>query len=64
MHGCITEFGKDTADAYAPKWRSISALITDLATSIEHQTLFDGRYAPELTDSALTWHYTHPNELP
>ena len=58
MRGCITEFGKDTADAYPPKWRSISALLTDLADSIEHQTSFDGYYTPDLTAKALKWHYS------
>jgi hypothetical protein len=27
--GCITEFGKDTADGYPPTWASLSAMLAD-----------------------------------
>ncbi|MFE3322378.1 hypothetical protein [Nocardia sp. NPDC059195] len=56
MHGCITEFGKDTADAYPPKWASLSAMVTDLGDSLEHDAIFDNAYLPELDDSGLSWH--------
>jgi hypothetical protein len=46
----MTPFGKDTVDMFPPKWASISAVLTDLADSIRHWTLFDHTSArPSLT---------------
>lgn len=55
QHGCITEFGKDTADAYPPEWISVSAMITDLTDSIANHTPFRGSYLPTVTRDGLSW---------
>ena len=57
LHGCVTEFDKVGADDVGPRWVSISALLTELADSLEHGTVFDGRWAPTVADGRLEWHY-------
>ncbi|WP_188829347.1 SMI1/KNR4 family protein [Nocardia camponoti] len=55
LHGCVTEFGKDTADSYPPTWASLSAMLTDLTTSIATGSPFNAQYQPELGPSGLNW---------
>ena len=57
LHGCVTEFDKVGADDVGPRWVSISALLTELADSLEHGTVFDGRWVPTVADGRLEWHY-------
>ncbi|MFD3705227.1 SMI1/KNR4 family protein [Nocardia sp. NPDC058658] len=55
--GCVTEFGKDTADMSAPGWESLSALITDLGDSLEHGTPFAVHYTPSLDSDGISWEF-------
>ncbi|WP_278265572.1 SMI1/KNR4 family protein [Nocardia sp. AG03] len=58
LRGCVTEFGKDTADMSPPGWHSLGALLADLAHSIERTTPFDRDFLPALTEHGLTWEYS------
>ncbi|MFB7879017.1 SMI1/KNR4 family protein [Nocardia sp. NPDC056064] len=58
LRGCVTEFGKDTADMAPPGWRSLGALLADLAHSIERSTPFDSNFLPTLTEQGLIWEYS------
>lgn len=55
LHGCVTEFDKVGADDVGPRWVSISALLTELADSLHHGTVFDGRWTPTVIDGRLAW---------
>ncbi|SUE27757.1 Uncharacterised protein [Nocardia farcinica] len=55
LQGCVTEFGKDTADAYPPTWSSLSAMLADLTNSIATGSPFNARYQPELDHTGLHW---------
>ncbi|MGU3587373.1 SMI1/KNR4 family protein [Rhodococcus sp. C26F] len=57
LHGCVTEFDKVGADDVGPRWGSISALLAELADSLEYGTVFDGRWVPTVADGRLEWHY-------
>lgn len=57
LHGCVTEFDKVGADDVGPRWVSVSALLTELADSLEHGTVFDGRWTPTVSEGRLEWHY-------
>ena len=54
LHGCVTEFEKVDADGAGPKWPSLSAMLTDLADSLETGSAFDGR-TPAVVDGQLRW---------
>ncbi|WP_054372199.1 SMI1/KNR4 family protein [Rhodococcus rhodochrous] len=56
-YGCVTEFDKVGAEDVGPRWVSISALLAELADSLEHGTVFDGCWAPTVADGRLEWHY-------
>ncbi|WP_218718077.1 SMI1/KNR4 family protein [Nocardia sp. MH4] len=55
LQGCITEFGKDTADDYPPTWASLSAMLADLTNSIASGAPFQAQYQPELDHTGLHW---------
>ncbi|MFE3542388.1 SMI1/KNR4 family protein [Nocardia sp. NPDC059177] len=55
LHGCVTRFHKVDADDAGPTWRSISALLTDLATSLHTSSKFDDSRTPTVIDGRLTW---------
>lgn len=54
LHGCVTEFEKVDADGEGPKWPSLSAMLTNLADSLETGKAFDGR-TPTVVDGELRW---------
>ncbi|MGF0311894.1 SMI1/KNR4 family protein [Rhodococcus sp. IEGM1428] len=54
LHGCVTEFQKVDADGAGPKWPSLSAMLTDLADSLETGTAFDG-HTHFVVDGQLRW---------
>ncbi|AJW41012.1 hypothetical protein NY08_3002 [Rhodococcus sp. B7740] len=53
-NGCVTEFEKVDADGAGPKWPSLTAMLTELADSLETGTAFDGR-TPTVVDDQLHW---------
>lgn len=55
MHGCITEYGRDTADDGGPKWHSLSSMLSDLADSVETGAVFDRMWLPHIIDNQLDW---------
>ncbi|MFD4460616.1 SMI1/KNR4 family protein [Nocardia sp. NPDC058480] len=55
LHGCVTTFDKCAADDAGPSWVSISAMLTDLATSLRTGSEFDGYSAPTVVDGQLDW---------
>ncbi|MDI9894276.1 hypothetical protein QM797_06010 [Rhodococcus sp. IEGM 1381] len=54
LQGCVTEFQKVDADGAGPKWPSLSAMLTDLADSLENGTVFDGQ-TPFVVNGQLRW---------
>lgn len=57
-YGCVTEFDKVDTDAAGPRWVSLSAMLTDLADSLETGGVFYDRWTPRVTDGQLDWHYS------
>ncbi|WP_175647964.1 SMI1/KNR4 family protein [Nocardia donostiensis] len=57
LHGCVTEFEKVDADAAGPRWISLSAMLTDLAHSLETGASFDGDRRPSVKEGKLDWQY-------
>lgn len=55
LQGCVTEFGKDTADNYRPTWSSLSAMLADLTNSIAAGAPFNAQYEPKLDHTGLHW---------
>ncbi|MGV8872641.1 MAG: hypothetical protein ACOH2Q_08950 [Rhodococcus sp. (in: high G+C Gram-positive bacteria)] len=55
LQGCVTAFDKVDNDAVGPQWRSISAMLADLAASLETGSPFDGFWRPALVDGSLEW---------
>ncbi|WP_139277360.1 hypothetical protein [Rhodococcoides corynebacterioides] len=55
LTGCVTLFDKVDADAAGPQWNSISAMLSDLASSFDAGTLFDGAWRPSLIDGGVEW---------
>ncbi|MEV0334497.1 SMI1/KNR4 family protein [Nocardia sp. NPDC050717] len=58
LQGCITEFGKDTADGYPPTWASLSAMLADLTNSIATGVPFNAQYQPTLDHTGLHWTFS------
>lgn len=54
LYGCVTAFDKVDADQGGPLWKSLSALLSDLADSLETGVPFDGR-TPSVVDGKLVW---------
>lgn len=55
LHGCVTRFDKVGADDAGPYWVSVSAMLTDLATSLRTGSEFDGYSGPRIVDGQLDW---------
>ncbi|MDV2474335.1 hypothetical protein F8M49_01025 [Rhodococcus zopfii] len=55
MHGCVTEYGRETTDDGGPKWHSLSSMLSDLATSLETGGIFDRMWLPHIVDHQLEW---------
>ncbi len=55
LHGCVTAFGKVDCDDEGPSWVSVSAMLTDLADSLETGAEFDTRWTPAVVDGRLEW---------
>lgn len=55
LHGCVTEFEKVDTDSAGPRWVSISAMLTDLADSLETGAEFDMGWTPVVVDGRLEW---------
>lgn len=55
LHGCVTAFDKVEGDSDGPQWRSISAMLTDLADSLDTGCRFARWWRPTVTDGELTW---------
>ena len=55
MHGCVTEYSRDSSDEDGPKWVSISAMLTDLADSLAGETVFDRMWLSSVTDGEIDW---------
>ncbi|MCZ4518033.1 SMI1/KNR4 family protein [Rhodococcus ruber] len=55
LNGCVTVFDKVNSDDAGPQWLSISALLDDLATSLETGTPFDGGWNHAVVDGRLEW---------
>ena len=56
LHGCITKFDKYEGDE-GPQWNSISAMLTDLADSLETGRRFARWWRPRVTDGELSWEF-------
>lgn len=61
LTGCVTEFGKYDADESGPRWHTVSAMLTDLADSLENQAPFDNGAVPSLENGHLVWDYPQTN---
>lgn len=57
LYGCVTEFDKVNADDAGPRWVSLSAMLTDLADSLETSSKFDKYWKPTVVDGQLDWKY-------
>ncbi|WP_430335960.1 hypothetical protein [Rhodococcus sp. ACT016] len=57
LHGCVTEFEKVDADGEGPRWVSMSAMLPDLADSLETGCVFDQSSTPAVVDGHLEWQY-------
>ena len=58
LYGCVTEFDKVDADDAGPRWVSLSAMLTDLAESLETGSKFDKYWKPTVVDGRLDWKFT------
>ncbi|WP_141217150.1 SMI1/KNR4 family protein [Rhodococcus sp. 14-2470-1b] len=58
MNGCITVFDKVNSDESGPQWLSVSALLDDLATSLETGAPFDGGWRHDMSDGHLQWEFS------
>lgn len=52
--GCVRAFGPDGADDDGIAWPSITAMVTDIRTSIQQSTPADG-WLPTITDGCVVW---------
>lgn len=55
LNGCVTVFDKVDSDDAGPQWFSISALLDDLATSLETGEPFDGGWRHAIVNGRLQW---------
>lgn len=53
----MTEFDKVDADDAGPRWVSLSAMLTDLADSLETGSKFDKYWKPTVVEGQLEWKY-------
>ena len=57
LFGCVTDFDKVESDQGGPQWQSISAMLTDLADSLESTTRFGRWWRPSVVDGVLNWEF-------
>ncbi|OLT36260.1 hypothetical protein BJF84_11715 [Rhodococcus sp. CUA-806] len=57
LYGCVTIFDKVDSDGVGPQWISISALLADLAESLETGAPFAGGWRHEIVEGHLQWEY-------
>ncbi|WP_024794347.1 SMI1/KNR4 family protein [Tomitella biformata] len=57
LSGCVTEFADEGADGSGPRWLSISAMLADLANSLETGEVFAWGMKPMIVDGMLEWRY-------
>ncbi|MFC6012282.1 SMI1/KNR4 family protein [Nocardia lasii] len=57
LHGCVTEFDKVGADDDGPRWTALSAMLADLAHSLETGTTFDRQWLPTVEAGQLLWQF-------
>ncbi|MFD4785128.1 SMI1/KNR4 family protein [Rhodococcus qingshengii] len=57
LAGCVTEYARENADDAGPQWTSISAMLADLAESLETGQPFAGGWIPQLSDGAFAWQW-------
>lgn len=58
LFGCVTEYVDESADDGGPLWGSLTAMLTDLADSLEAGTVFL-RYQPAVVTGELIWERAH-----
>ncbi|SNT40131.1 hypothetical protein [Rhodococcoides kyotonense] len=54
LHGCVGVYQRE-GDVSGPTWVSISAMLSDLADSLESGEAFDRVWIPEVSESNVTW---------
>lgn len=57
LNGSVTEFADEGADGAGPRWLSISAMLADLANSLETGEVFAWGMWPVIVDGMLEWTY-------
>jgi len=57
LNGCITQYGRDTADESGPTWPSLAALLDDLATALATGATFDEHWHAVTESGTLTWNF-------
>ncbi len=57
LSGCVTEYAHENADDAGPQWTSISAMLADLAESLETGQPFADGWIPQLSDGAFAWQW-------
>lgn len=60
LHGCVSMFYREGPDVDGPRWLSLSAMLTDLADSLENGTAFDGGWYPTVHNRDLGWEWRPP----
>lgn len=55
LSGCVSLYVPIDHDTFGARWRSPSAMLTDLAHSLETGTPFDQAHRPVVHDRALVW---------
>ncbi|UOT06769.1 SMI1/KNR4 family protein [Rhodococcus opacus] len=53
-HGCVGAYSRE-GSFDGPRWRSLSALLFELAESIEQETTFTDLWLPHVADGSLEW---------
>lgn len=54
LRGCVTEFVAGDADSWGPRWRSVTAMLAELATGLEQGTAVGG-WRPRVENGQLAW---------
>jgi cell wall assembly regulator SMI1 len=52
--GCVTRFVKSDADSWGPAWRSVTAMLAELATALEQGRAVGG-FEPRVEGGRLVW---------
>jgi cell wall assembly regulator SMI1 len=54
LRGCVTEFAKGDTDSRGPRWRSVTAMLAELATALAQGRTIGG-WRPRVEDGRLDW---------